>query len=142
MPFYLLNEDGTKLALEDLSGFLLLEGDDGGTPVVPTIVYGGGGGARRNRRKELYDAIDRTIRELLVGSPADVVLPVSRLESGPTLVYDATSGAQEAIDALTRLAEQDGELLGRLADVRTAVEAYDAQRQADEDEDDALMLLF
>lgn len=135
MPFYLLQENGEKLALEDLSGFLLLENSP---PEVAVVLIGGDDAPkkkRRNRTKELYDALARTIHELVAGVPPAPI----RVEGG-TLVLEGGE-PERTLQQLASLVRESTVSRKRLAELRVELEAY-LQAQREEEEDAELMLLL
>lgn len=123
--FYLLQENGDKLVLEDTSGFLILDE----ASVGPTVYYQGDGKGgrtkRRNRTHELFNAIEATLRATLDG-PVVVHPPLSEV----TNEVDVTQGYDAAIDQLAVLAKENEELSARVKGIRAAVRDYEARRRA------------
>jgi hypothetical protein len=101
MAFYLLQENGDKLILEQGSGFLILED----TSVPTTSVIYGGDDAPRTRRKpkplhDIYQDIQQTIHALSVGEPA-VTLPAVSSDA-PTVEARQVDRAMDRLLALAR----------------------------------------
>lgn len=62
--FYLLQENGDKIQLENLSGFIILDSSVAG----PTVDWQAGGRGRpfkRTKREELFDSIEHALRVAL-----------------------------------------------------------------------------
>jgi hypothetical protein len=99
MAFYLLQENGDKLILEQGDGFLILED----TSVPSTSVIYGGDDAPRKRRKpkplpDIYQDIQRTISQLVSGETETVAA------TAPTISSDAPTVAARQVDrAMGRL---------------------------------------
>lgn len=126
MAFYLLQENGDKITLEDGTGFLILEETTAG----PTVYYQGDGKGgqrtkRRNRTHELFNAIEATLRATLDG-PVVVHPPLSEV----TNEVDVTQGYDAALDQLAVLARENEDLSTRVAAIRKAVGDYEARRRA------------
>lgn len=101
--------------------------------VVQTIIYYGDGKKRkkhRNRTKELFDAIEQTINELVYGIP---------IEQTTTAVAAKARNIEVSLKQLTETAVGYADLSARVAKIRIEVAAYEA-RLIDEDEDEFMMM--
>jgi hypothetical protein len=147
MSFYLLQEDGSKLLLEDGTGAILLES----VPVPgPTIFYQGGGGgeeprrSRRTRREtdRLFAAIERSLEAALGLGPEPLAHPVSPAETVREPLPGWSPVALES--TLARLAEvargHEG-LETRLERLREGLAAIEARRRAEQDDEDTWLLM-
>jgi hypothetical protein len=144
MPFYLLQENGDKILLEDLTGFVILE-----TVLAPTVFYQAGGGAghpaknRRRRRHEtqlLFERMERTLQEAL-GLVAPVV---AEPESGaPTPVESPWTPArlEASLAELAVLAAGSAHFEARWAALQRQLDASIEDRRR-RDEDDEFWLLL
>jgi hypothetical protein len=116
----------------------------GGVAVAPpTVFYQGDGLTRRKRKRrdrtrELFDAIEATLRATLEGAVAPVV---------PTALVGTPAPIARTFDAdLARLAQyarEDEVLAQRLATLQQDLQLYDATRRAEElsEDEDSWMLL-
>lgn len=143
MPFYLIQESGSKILLEDLTGSLILEL----SPVPgPTVFYQAGGAGHpvgRKKRKryetqELFDKIERSLEEAL-----GLVAPlVPEAESAAPAGDDAPAWQPERLEEglahLAALAAGSARLETRLARLQRAI---DDEARARQDDDEFWMLL-
>lgn len=109
----------------------------------PTVDYQSDGKKRRRRRRqtdELFDSIERSLREALYG-PTPEVPSVATIgtEQEPAKVARATD---EALRKLTEIAEGYTDLSDRVAAIRAQADAYEARRRKaiDDDDEDVLLL--
>jgi len=146
MPFYLRLENGDRILLENLSGYLILE--DVTAPATINYQAGGAGhpiGTRKRKRHEadtLFANIERTLQEalglvepLVAGTPAAAGTadsPVARWEPErlETLLAD-----------LTALAAGSARYQARLRTLQDQMDAY-AQTLRDRDDDEEFWMLM
>lgn len=138
MSFYLLQENGSRILLENSgSDAIILQ-----FVPTPTVVVVGGDDspAKRKRRKtqqDLFLELDATIHQLLAGEPdVEVVPPVVATAPGET-VGEKLESAFSKLVLLT--AEQD-DWTSKIAQLRTALNAYQ-QQIWDDDEAEWLLLM-
>jgi hypothetical protein len=143
MAFYLLQEDGSKLFLEDLSGFLLLEEE----PIAPTVFYQSDGKGRAGRRKrrrnrtaELFESMQATLRRVLDGSLDQPVVPVATVGKA-RLVYDNTEPIASAIAQFDRLAKPYEGAAQAAQDLRHLLGQYERTRRDLEEDDEELWMM-
>lgn len=146
MALYLLQEDGSKLLLENLTGAVLLEAS--GVP-GPTVFWQAGGAGhpvpskRRRRRdtEQLFAAIEHSL-EVALGL---VVEPVVRAQeskvAAPQASWDGESFKQ-ALQHLDTVAQDHRGLQERLHRVHGLLRAYEeAERQKSLDEEETWILM-
>lgn len=116
------------------------------TPVAPPtpVVEGGGGGgggwmrAKRGKKRALFDDIEATLRETLLG-------PTEPEPDAPAAAPPPRAVAAERVDAalraLTEIAEENENLTARVAAIRKAVAEYEARVAEEEDEAIIMSLL-
>lgn len=121
----------------------------GDTPPEPTVILIGGDDAPRRRRKprtrkeqhDLFRELETTIHQLLHPDLVEVGAGSVELreESGRSV-----PDLEIAMGGLRLLAAQDRELLQRVGHLRVQIEAVQArrQRELEQDEEDALLWLF
>jgi hypothetical protein len=109
----------------------------------PTVFYQGDGLTRRKRKRrdrtrELFDAIEATLRATLEGD-APAAAPTATLGTPAAAVPPFA----EALDRLAQYARDDEALTQRLAAIQQDIRLYDATRRAEEvsDDEDSWMLL-
>lgn len=131
MAFYLLQEDGSRIILEDLSGFLILEE----TSLAPTVDYQGDGKGRAGRRQrrryrldELSRSMQATLESVLRG---DVDGPeVAVAQAGPVrLVLTTNESLMQAVEQIATATRPMAQLAMRLHELRSLVTDYEAQRR-------------
>lgn len=141
MAFYLLQEDGNKIALEDLGGFIILEEE----LIAPTLFHQGDGKTRRRRRRtrtaELFDAMEQTLRRVLAGEVDAPTIQVAQV--GPTaVVLDTTEDLAASVSQLTKLARGLQARAQALTGLFTAFQAYEqAKREAAMMDDEEVWML-
>ena len=143
MPFYLLQENGDKILLEDLTGFVILEAV---TVPGPTVFYQGGGSGhpvgRRKRRHEtqaLFEAIEQGIREALGLVPPDLAdAPEAAQDDAQTGPAWTAEHLETALARLAELAAGHRALEARLERLR---ESLDREARDRQDDDEFWMLL-
>ncbi len=137
MPFYLRQENGDKILLEDLTGAVILET----VAIAPaTVYYQGGAGHpaphRKKRRHEtaaLFANIERTLQEALGLVPPVVAGAPVPAEAAPPAYSSA--GLEAALADLATLAEGRRSYLARIERLRKALaQADDDRRREDDDE--------
>jgi len=143
MAFYLLQEDGSKFRLEDLSGFLILEDES----VAPTLDHQGGDGkrkgTRRKRTRELFQDMEDTLRRVLDGTIDAPLVPVATVGT-TTLVLDQQDGYADALAHLRTLTVHQQTETAALAQLQRHLDDYEARLRAEQelDEEDAWSLLI
>lgn len=144
MAFYLLQEDGSRMILEDLSGFLLLEE----TSLAPTVDYQGDGKGRAGRRQrrryrldELSRAMHTTLARVLRGETEEVEITIA--SAGPvSLVLASREPLADALEQVSRTTRPSERLAQSVRDLRELVTAYDeAKRRMIELDDEELWSL-
>lgn len=134
MPFYLLQENGDQILLEDLTGFVILELV---SAPGPTVYYQGGSGhpvGRRKRKRDtqaLFGQIEYELQVVLGLVPAPV-------EHAPDTAADrrqawSAEGLENALAQLAALAEGQRQLEARLERLRESLDR-EARDRADDDE--------
>lgn len=111
--------------------------DDGVSP--PTINWQEGGAGhpvyrkRRKKTKQLFDSIERTIRETVFGTESKVLVAHK---------VQTDKGLDEALRQLTISAQGYEDLSLRVEQIRAEISAYEARkrREIDDDDDDFLMM--
>lgn len=131
MAFYLLQEDGSRIILEDLSGFLILEE----TSLAPTVDYQGDGkgrAGRRQRRRYRLDELSRSMQATLASVlRGDVDGPeVAVAQAGPVrLVLATNESLAQAVEQIATSTRPMAQLAMRLQELRSLVTDYEAQRR-------------
>lgn len=138
--YLLLGFEGT---VNDLFITFGLDGDATPPPPPPTVFYQGDGKKRKKRRRqtdELFDSIERSLREAMFG-PTTVVPSIATIgtEQEPARVESALNAA---LRQLTEVSEGYADLSGRVAAIRKEVDAYEARKKREIDDDDEDILLL
>lgn len=146
MPFYLRLENGDRILLENIAGYLILENSVPG----PTVNYQIGGAGhpgqhrirKRHETQALFDKIERTLQEAL-GLVAPVVADAS---SGTTTESDAPASwtperLQASLADLEALAVGSARDQARLARLRARLAALADDAESRNDDDEFWMLM-
>ena len=136
MAFYLLQEDGSRLYLEDLSGFLILEEES----LAPTVDHQGGDGKkrrgrRRRRTHELMAAMETTLARILDGT-LDAVVPTVAEAGAVRLILDRTESLESAARQLAAIASRSHRERHEIDTLADALKLYDLHKQAEAETDD------
>lgn len=107
----------------------------GSTVPPPTVNWQAGGAGHPVRRprktaKHLFDAIERTLRDTLNPPPVQFEVTTKRA----ALDLDA------ALAELTTVSQGYADLSAEVARIRTEVATYQKRKQAQDDDDDAILL--
>jgi hypothetical protein len=143
MAFYLLQEDGNKILLEDLSGFIILEE----TLIGPTLFHQGDGkrrngryGKRRLRTQELFSAMEQTLRRVLTGEVDAPTVTVAQV--GPAaVVLDTTEPFEASVTQLRRLADRTKVLSTHLTSLFQAFTEYEKRKVLEMDDEEMWALV-
>jgi hypothetical protein len=143
MPFFLLQENGDKILLEDLTGFVILEAVAG-----PTVFYQAGGAGypvrKRKRRHEtqaLFDRMERTLREA-VGLDSPVVAEPEGRAAAPIETAPWTPERLEAgLADLAALAAGSARLEARFARLQRLLDERRHDLALRDDDEEFWMLM-
>ena len=145
MPLYLLQENGSKLLLENLSGFVILEA----VGVPPATIYYQGGAGRpvwtRKKRREtqrLFDDIAITLEEL-VGLRPPPVVDAQRAAPPLSPVHPGWTPAEltDALSRLATLAQGHEGLETRFERLNRMLLDYQSEEASKIDDDETWMLM-
>jgi hypothetical protein len=145
----LLQENGDKILLEDLTGFVILEA--GGVP-PPTVFYQAGGAgypvknrrSRRNDTQALFARLERTLQiavGLVVPDVGDAPRP-TETPSPPRPSELASEAIEESLGRLAALAEGRRSLELRLERLRESLRALAEEDRRRQDDDEFWLLLM
>jgi hypothetical protein len=129
--FYLLQENGSKITLENGAGSLILEASG---VAGPTVFYqAGGAGHPVKRRKDATEELFKKIEHSLEVALGLVVDPVegpaeSLAEETPQPAW-SDEAIREAVRRLEQLSADEWELRSRLERVRAMLRAYEEARE-------------
>lgn len=139
MGFYLLQENGSRLLLEHLSGAVLLEE----VAPEPHVVFllGGGDDApakRRKKQRELFQEMERTMVEIL---HPPVPVSAEPVAARPVVQVPPRETLEEQLQALLTLAGESHDLLQRVQRLRSEAQQIAAEQALRDEEDDFILLM-
>jgi len=144
--FYLLQENGSKITLENGSGSIILEASSGSGPTVDWQAGGAGHPVKRKRKnatEELFDSIERSLEVALglVEVPLDLPAEAILEEAAPTWSEERY---RTAILRLGRISGYNSESSQRFARLEAMLRAYEeaqARERALQDDEETWFLM-
>ena len=135
MAFYLRQENGDKIILEQGGGFLILAET---SPPATSVIYGGDDAPRKRKkhkpRADIYRDIQDTIHALVEGEPEAVPVDTATVASS-----DASTALERQVDRamarLVALSQERQQLAARVTALQREIASYQ-QWLLDEDEAD------
>lgn len=147
MPFYLKLENGDKILLENLAGFLILE-DVTVPPATINYQAGGAGHPGRERKRKRYESealfarMERTLQEAL--GLVEPLVADAPSATGATLEVESRWTPEQleaSLADLEAVAAGAAHYQARLRLLHQALADYDAELRARDDDDEFWMLM-